>query len=677
MGIVDEDIARVREATDTAAVIGEQVALKRVGNRLVGLCPFHTEKSPSFSVNAAEGLYFCFGCQARGDVITFVRETQHLDFAGAVETLAARAGIQLRYDTPGASREHARRGALTEAMEAAVAWYHERLVKAPDAGAARRYLRHERGYDADTVRAFRLGWAHEAWDEMCRALHLPAEVLHDAGLAVRSRNGNQIDAFRGRIVFPIFEADGKPVALGGRVLPGGQGPKYKNSQEGPLYSKRRVLYGLNWAKADVVRSGEVIVCEGYTDVIAFHRAGVPRAVATCGTALADEHMAKLKNFARRIILAYDADAAGQGAAERFYAWEQKLDLDIHVLALPPGTDPGELGTRDPAALVEAVAKARPFLAFRLDRLREAADLSTPEGRSRYSERALEAIAAHPSDLTRDQYVMEVADWARVPADRLRARLDEVRRHPPAERPAERQGRRSTGRDPDASRDRDAGRRPGPAGGRPSAPDGDPGPTDPGPGRRQHDPAGLGPGDRVAGNRAASGRGARPGTGAGLDERRPTDASRPRGSSGPRPAGPAVELEALRLAIHRPEAVAHLLEELLFDDAWHLAAFQALLAAPTLTEAIDGADPETAMLLHRLAVEEPDPTAEPDDVLAQLVRLAALRALAGIEADVRLNPRAVNLTWIKQHIEALADSERRVEAAAQLVAWMSGAGEEGG
>src|SRR5207249_6362593 len=197
-----------------------------------------------------------------------------------------------------------------------------------------------------------------------------------------NRAGRQQDAFRGRVMFPIFDAGGSPVAFGARVLPGADGPKYKNSQETPVYSKSRTLYALNWAKADVVTAGEVIVCEGYTDVIGFFQAGLPRAVATCGTALADEHFRTLKNFARRVVLAYDADAAGQAAAERFYAWEQRYEVDIAVAVLPEGADPGDVARSDPGALKAAVAEARPFLAFRLQRVLDAADLRSPEARAR-------------------------------------------------------------------------------------------------------------------------------------------------------------------------------------------------------------------------------------------------------------------------------------------------------
>src|SRR5207247_1818808 len=181
-----------------------------------------------------------------------------------------------------------------------------------------------------------------SWDSLARALRLPDDVLKDTGLGFVNRTGRQQDAFRARVMFPIFDASGAAVAFGGRVLPGGGGPKYKNSQETPIYSKRRVLYGLNWAKGSVVETGEAIVCEGYTDVIGFFTAGLPRAVATCGTALADEHFHVLKNFARRVVLAYDADSAGQQAAERFYEWERRYDIDIAVAAFDPGTDPADL-----------------------------------------------------------------------------------------------------------------------------------------------------------------------------------------------------------------------------------------------------------------------------------------------------------------------------------------------
>ncbi|MGQ0522020.1 MAG: DNA primase [Actinomycetota bacterium] len=434
MGIVEEDVARVRAATDFVQVASEHLALKRVGQRWVGLCPFHAEKSASFSINADQGLYYCFGCQAKGDVITFVREVDHLGFVEAVERLASRAGIELRYDEAREGQDRQRRSRLTEALARAVEWYHQRLLTSPDAAPARGYLR-SRGYDGDVVRAFKLGWAPGDWDALARALRLPDDVLKDTGLGIVNRRGKQQDSFRSRVMFPIFDAAGAAVAFGGRILPGAEGPKYKNSHETPVYSKSRTLYGLNWAKAEVVSAGEVIVCEGYTDVIGLFGAGLPRAVATCGTALADEHFRMLKNFARRIVLAYDADAAGQSAAERFYEWERRYEVDIAVAALPAGSDPGDLARKDPAALAEAVAGAQPFLAFRLERVLGSADLRAPEGRARAAEAALAVIAEHPNELVRDQYLMQVADRCRVDADRLRATPPRGRNPPAARRSA--------------------------------------------------------------------------------------------------------------------------------------------------------------------------------------------------------------------------------------------------
>jgi DNA primase len=446
MGIVDEDVARVRAASDLVAVASEHIALKRVGRRWVGLCPFHAEKTPSFSVNGELGLYYCFGCGAKGDVITFVREVEHLDFVGAVERLAAKAGISLRYDDAVTSRERQRRDRLVAAMRAAVDWYHERLLSAPDAGRARAYLR-SRGYDREVVERFRLGWAPDEWDALARALGLPDDVLRDTGLGFVNRAGRQQDAFRARVMFPIFDVRGDPVAFGGRAL-GGEGPKYKNSPETPLYSKSRTLYGLNWAKSEIVAAGEVIVCEGYTDVIGFALAGLPRAVATCGTALADEHFRTLKNFARRIVLAYDADAAGQAAAERFYEWERRYEVDLAVAELPPGTDPADLARTDPAALREAVAAARPFLGFRVERaIRRAGELRSPEDRARAARAALAVIREHPDELVRDQYVMAVADRCGIGADRLREWL----RRPPRDARAAAPPARPAPRRPVASR----------------------------------------------------------------------------------------------------------------------------------------------------------------------------------------------------------------------------------
>jgi DNA primase len=420
VGILDEDVARVREVTDIVALASEHIALKRVGRRFTGLCPFHSEKSPSFSINPEMGVYFCFGCQKSGDAITFVREIEHLDFVEAVERLAGRAGITLRYDDASFSVERKRKQRLHDAITEAIGYYHSLLLESADAGTARRYLR-SRGYDGDVARRFSLGYAPDGYDALSRHLQnkkFARQDIVDAGLAFVNRTQKLQDQFRGRLMFPIWDARGEAVGFGGRTLDG-QGPKYKNSPENPIYQKSRLLYGLHWAKGEIVARGEVVICEGYTDVMAFALAGVPTAVATCGTALADEHFLTLKNLARKVTLAYDADAAGQAAAERCYQWEQRFEVQFQVADLPAGRDPADVGRDDPEALVAAVTRATPFLEFRIDRLLAIADLDSLEGRARAAQDAAVLVAEHPNDLVRDQYVMKLAGRLDIDPDRLR------------------------------------------------------------------------------------------------------------------------------------------------------------------------------------------------------------------------------------------------------------------
>jgi DNA primase len=620
VAISDEDVAGVRAATDIVALISEHSALKRQGARWVGLCPFHQEKSPSFSVNAEMGVFHCFGCQRSGDAITFVRDVEHLDFVEAVRRLADRAGITISED-PAVTAGRRRRTPLYTAMSRAVDFYHDRLLSAPDGGRARDYLR-SRGYDGEVVRRFRLGWAPDDWDALARHLAAPDQVLADAGLGFVNRRGRLQDAFRARVIFPIFDVSGQAIALGGRILPppasGGSegasaGPKYKNSQDGAIYSKRRTLYGLNWAKHDVVASGEVVVCEGYTDVIAFFLAGMPRAVATCGTSLGEEHFRLLGNFAQRLVLAYDADAAGEAGASRVYEWERHHQLDVAVAALPAGADPADLAHRHPEVLRAAVADARPFLAFRVDRVLASADLGSPEGRAKAAEAALGVIAWHPNALVRDQYLMSVADRCRLDPTALRALIERMGGDPP----------RSAGR---AHRDR----------GEPNAKAG----------------GGIEGGSPVA---------ARLVGGAGTDTHR----------SG---------LEALRLAIHRPELVADRLEAVLFADALQRGAFEALVRTDDLHEALEVAErdePDVAKLLWRLTVEEP--TGDADDVVVTLVRNAARRALASVEAQARVSPEAVAeiaplIARVRLDLDELDDRARCLVAADRLLAWLVGRGE---
>ena len=428
MGIADTDIDTIRSTVSIVDVVQQHVTLRRVGRSWKGLCPFHAEKTPSFHVREETGRYKCFGCDKGGDVFTFVQETEHTDFPGAVELLAARAGMSLNYTSSGQSKERARRKVLTETMNDAVEWYHERLLNDPGARRARDYLR-ERGLHGDVARRFRLGWSPDDWDRLSHDLGRPSDVLQDVGLAFRNRRNRMQDAFRARVMFPIFSETGEALAFGGRVLPGSDDPaKYKNSSETPIYTKSKILYGMNWAKAEAAKVDQIVVCEGYTDVIGYHQAGVQRAVATCGTALTEEHVRLLKRYASRVVLSFDADAAGQGAAERFYEWEQKHQVEVYVAELPTGKDPGDLARTNPAALAHAVDEPMPFLGFRLKRTLGSRRLDSPEQRARLAEEAMAVVNEHPNPNVRKLYAGEVAAKVGLPiADLVRLAERGVRR----------------------------------------------------------------------------------------------------------------------------------------------------------------------------------------------------------------------------------------------------------
>lgn len=437
MGIQDDDIERLRSTVSIVDTIQQYVALKRVGRNWVGLCPFHAERSGSFNVREETGRYKCFGCQAAGDVFTFVQEIEHLDFPGAVEHIAAKAGVQLNYTSTGQSKERARRKQLVEAMDQAVEWYHRRLLDDPAARAARDYLR-QRGLSGDVARQFKIGWAPDDWDALSRELGVAPAVLHDIGLSFRNRRNKMQDSFRARVMFPIFSESGEALAFGGRVLPGSDDPaKYKNSAETAIYSKSKTLYGLNWAKADIARFDQVVVCEGYTDVIGFHRAGVARAVATCGTALTEEHVRLLKRYASKVVLAFDADAAGQGAAERFYEWEQKHAVEVLVARLPHGRDPGELALSDPGLLSSSITEPVPFLKFRLDRTMNGKPRHSPEQRVRLAEEAMGVVNEHPNVELRKLYAGEVATLVGLPVGDMVRLAERGTRRPAIHLPARR------------------------------------------------------------------------------------------------------------------------------------------------------------------------------------------------------------------------------------------------
>lgn len=608
MGILDEDVAAVRAASDIVGIVGQYLQLRRVGHRWTGLCPFHNERSPSFSINPELGLYICYGCQASGDVITFVREVEHLDFPGAVEWLAAKAGITLHYTDRVEGEGRKRRARLVEVMERAVDWYHQRLLSSPDAGAARRYLR-ERGLDGDVVREYRIGWAPDAWDELCRALKLNEDDARDSGLGFRNSRNRLQDTFRSRVMFPIRDAQGDPVSFGGRILPGYDDPhnrgKYKNTPETPLYHKSKVLYGLDQSKTGIVAADTAVICEGYTDVIGFARSGVPLAVATCGTALTDDHVKLLRRYAGRFVLAFDADGAGLAAAEKFYRWERDHDLEVAVADLPPGQDPADVARSEPERLAAAVSGATPFLRFRLDRAFAAADLTTPEGRAKIAERGLAIIAEHPVELVRDQYLMDVASRCRLEPEQLRPQLkravaDAAKRPRPVETP-----RSAQSNAPRPIRNEDW-----------SAPP---------------SPSASGPPDQTA--------------------------------------GPAIEV--LRHAVHAQGEVAPWLRDELFRQPHHQAVLRALRENPTVADALAAVDPETAPLLARLAVDEP--TSEPFDAVRRLgtevARGELTRLRLGALSHADPGEMLAESAFLSRCIDELRVADTSRTALERLLAWL--------
>jgi len=412
-----------------AELVGEVTKVKRSGRSVMAVCPFHQEKTASMSIDPARGLYHCFGCGKSGDLFRFVQETQALEFSDAVEMLARRSGITLHRD-PDAARRRDRRQVLVDATQHAVDFYLERLRKSSDAAGARSYLR-GRGYDADVVSEFGLGYSPQGGDALIK--HLRDHRVNDdlavtAGLAVRSRTGRVFDRFRGRIMFPIYDLRGDAVGFGARLLDG-DGPKYLNSPETPIYHKSRLLYGLNWAKAEIVKDQTAVVVEGYTDVIGLQRAGVGGAVATCGTSLGADHFDLLRRFTERVVLMFDSDEAGRAASLRGFEHSVPGNLDLRVALLPVGRDPADVAAAGELDLIEkAVADSTPMLLFRLQTELDRFALDEPEARGRAIRATADLVALHPDAVARHEYAVFLARKTGVEMDVVQTAVEQsVRR----------------------------------------------------------------------------------------------------------------------------------------------------------------------------------------------------------------------------------------------------------
>ena len=446
------DIDRVRESTDLVDLVSEVTKVKRSGRSFMAVCPFHEEKTPSMSVDRARGLYHCFGCGKGGDVFSFVQETQGVDFADALELLARRAGITLVRD-PADARQRGRRGEAVEALKRATDVYHDRLKKAPEAGAARAYLR-QRGYDVGIIDEWKLGFAATDWDTLTKELKaggLDDRVLIDSGLSRRGRHG-LFDVFRGRLMFPIHDLRGDAVGFGGRKIDeidrnatNNPDAKYVNSADSVVYHKAQVLFGLDRARREISDDHPAVIVEGYTDVIAMHQAGVKTAVATCGTALGDGHFDLLRRFSEKVVLAFDSDEAGSKAALRGDELESpfRLDLDLRVAVMPDGLDPADLVQQDRSEeLVSAVIGARPLLERRIEHEVSRHDLSGPEGRARALHAAAAQVRRINDGIARREYARYVARLVGVELEAAQAAIDgdrgrRGRAEPGVERPLDR------------------------------------------------------------------------------------------------------------------------------------------------------------------------------------------------------------------------------------------------
>jgi DNA primase len=391
--IRDEDIALVRERTSIVDVISENVTLKPAGGgNLKGLCPFHDEKSPSLNVTPTRGFYHCFGCGAGGDAINFVMEIDHLTFAEAIERLAGRAGVQLRYEEAGPApiRQTGQRQRLIAAHAEAVRFYAGQLGT-PGARRAREFLA-ERGFDRAAAERYGCGFAPDAWDLLTKHLRqqgFTGQELVTAGLAREARSGSLIDRFRRRLLWPIKEISGDVIGFGARKLfDDDDGPKYLNTPETPIYKKSHVLYGIDLAKREIAKQGRAVIVEGYTDVMSCHLAGVATAVATCGTAFGGDHIGVLRRllmdtdaYNGEIIFTFDGDAAGQKAALRAFEDDQRFVAQTFIAVSPDNMDPCELRlAKGDVAVRDLVARREPLLAFALRSVLSRFDLDTAEGR---------------------------------------------------------------------------------------------------------------------------------------------------------------------------------------------------------------------------------------------------------------------------------------------------------
>jgi DNA primase len=431
MPIPDETVEEVRAAADIVDVAGDYVQLKRSGSRYKGLCPFHNEKTPSFSVDPDQNLYYCFGCSSGGDVFKFIQEIEGVGFLESVRILAERYGIPIPEDEADTEAANERESIL-HALRFAGRFFYRQLTQTQHGKKALDYLK-GRGFTPKTITKFGLGYAPDSWDALLTAAEdeqIPPETLEKAGLIIERNDGSgYYDRYRNRVIFPLFSHIGKVLGFAGRILNGDSDqPKYINSPETKVYHKKEVLYGLYQAKRAIRKEEEVLLVEGYTDVISLFQAGIQNVVASSGTALTAEQLQTLDRYAKRVVMLYDADEAGGRAAERGMDLALEEGLGAYAVELPAGEDPDSyVQAQGGEAFAEHVATARQDLpTFRYRRARRQGQLDTPEDRVEVQRDIMDSIAKIPDPNLRREYVVRTSDVVDVPDSDLFRMLEEAR-----------------------------------------------------------------------------------------------------------------------------------------------------------------------------------------------------------------------------------------------------------
>jgi DNA primase len=410
-----QSVDRVRQAADIVEIVSAHTDLRQQGARWVGLCPFHEERTPSFSVNPADKLYYCFGCEAGGDVFGFVQEKEGLEFPAAVELLAERFGVELEreQEDPRAEAARKRRDRLRELLQRTSSFYASYLWDSDEAAKARAYLE-ERGLGEEVLRDFGVGYAPSAWDHVLtrgQRAGFSVEELRAAGLAQKGRGGGIYDRFRERITFPVRDSRGRVLGFGARAMRSEQGAKYVNSAEGELYTKSETLYGIDRARGAIAKAGRAIVVEGYTDVLALHQAGVIEAVGVMGTAITEQQVQMLSGQVGEVVLALDADRAGQEAMLRAQRKAAGRRMRIRVASMPEGEDPAEMMSGDGAAerFRELVDSALELPEFQVRIILDGADTSSPTERDRALAELAPVLAEMGEGASREELVRLVAE----------------------------------------------------------------------------------------------------------------------------------------------------------------------------------------------------------------------------------------------------------------------------